>query len=258
MTEIAGKAGATSSEPIRYVSERRPCARCGYDLRGQPVHAEATYDWAIVRCPECGFVAPMHACGASRRVWAFGASVAATAWVFASLGSIAALGLGMFGIAQSAMVVTIAGPYWYDYTEWAPIDGALETFWATPLSLGVWVLLACLMPGLRRERRRILLAVSILVMAIGWVSYFWMLSDWTVGRYGYEVYGSATQQVAAIGWRIGMMTSAFVLFQTWVMMELARPAMRWALPRFAPHWVVLAFAELWSADGIEPPIGEAP
>lgn len=79
----------------------RLCIECGFNLTGQPVMKESTYNLFIARCPECGAVASMQeypVLGKWANRWA---SLAAALW----LGVIFA---GVFGLGAAFFATSVA------------------------------------------------------------------------------------------------------------------------------------------------------
>ncbi len=100
---------------VRVVRERRPCMKCGYDLRGQGVVGEPHYGWAVVRCPECGLVTPMHGFAMSRRVANLSATLLGVLWLAAALTVTTTLGFAAALVVEAAFKSGVSGWGAYDF-----------------------------------------------------------------------------------------------------------------------------------------------
>lgn len=164
----------------------RPCARCGFNLFGQPIVREPHYGLVAARCPECGQLAALQeypALGKWADRWA---KLLAAAWVLVLIGALGALFGPMVGFnfvllesssnglghtigsrftewQQSQSMGVIQQQVFYGSGAWTPVEvdwwqehrtQILEEFAADPRRVPqgatlVWVLLGlvCLCAG---------------------------------------------------------------------------------------------------------------
>lgn len=99
----------------------RPCARCGFNLFGQPIIREPHYQLIAARCPECGQLAALQeypALGKWADRWAKILAALSTIVVIAALAAQFGPTLGlMFGLTETSredLAITIAS----SYTTW--------------------------------------------------------------------------------------------------------------------------------------------
>ncbi len=90
----------TDGERVSTVIGDRVCIACGFNLTGQPVVKESTYNLFIARCPECGGVASMQeypVLGKWANRWA---TLAAALWLAVLFGVFFGMGVGFFATSM--------------------------------------------------------------------------------------------------------------------------------------------------------------
>jgi hypothetical protein len=88
-----------------HIQADRPCARCGFNLFGQPIVREPHYNLTAARCPECGQLAALQEYPALGRWANRWARVLAAAWIVLLLGAAAAQFGPTFGMLIAAVEI---------------------------------------------------------------------------------------------------------------------------------------------------------
>ena len=92
----AAPAAIADAEPARrLLTGDRLCIGCGYSLVHQPILREPTYGLLIVRCPECGDVAPVQEYPLLGRWASRPAAIGAGLWLLTLLGVLAVSTIGI-------------------------------------------------------------------------------------------------------------------------------------------------------------------
>lgn len=118
-------------ERVSTVVGDRLCIKCGFNLTGQPVMKESTYNLFIARCPECGTVASMQeypALGKWANRWA---AMAAALWLAVIIAGMAGLGVSFFATSVASTQVVSDSASRAIILEWVETPSghkALEDF----------------------------------------------------------------------------------------------------------------------------------
>lgn len=128
---------------ISTIAGDRLCIGCGFNLTGQPIVREETYDLLIARCPECGAVAPLQEyptlgkwAGRSAALLAGLVTLFLVGMIFIGSLSLYGAARGMSQTANTPIANAIAGAYFEDVLEDvlgggtinAPSDQAIESY----------------------------------------------------------------------------------------------------------------------------------
>lgn len=85
---------------ISTIAGDRPCLGCGFNLTGQPIVREETYNLLIARCPECGTVAPLQEYPMLGKWAGRLAALMACAFSLVLIGALVIGSLSLFGVAR--------------------------------------------------------------------------------------------------------------------------------------------------------------
>lgn len=114
----------SDTREISAIAGDRTCLGCGFNLTGQPIVREETYNLLIARCPECGTVAPLQEYPALGKWAGRFAAVLAAAVTLVLIGVILIGSLALYGgaravssEAQQQLSLSIASSYFDDVAD---------------------------------------------------------------------------------------------------------------------------------------------
>jgi heme/copper-type cytochrome/quinol oxidase subunit 4 len=229
--------------------------KCGYALRGQPVFEEQHYGWAVVRCPECGLVAPMHGFHASRRAANITTGMLSVVWTAVALAIVGGLGglLTLFvSIAFRRGYVGEEVRQWTGRTvrqTWNDADsilGVLVLLMFIPLAVPPATLFMAMTAG-RGRRATLMLPAAVGVVAlllfgaIYWVAYVDTRRGW-----GGDFQEAVTSVAGMMLWLGATLVMTLLLSGVCL---LSRRGLRWVVGHVGPNWLVLALSGLWTEAG---------
>ena len=268
----------------------RLCSGCGYSLVHQPILREPTYGLLIVRCPECGVVAPLQEYPMLGR-WATRlAAIGAAAWLAVLLGVLAASTLAItvsgFIAWESGRSTTIdtleelvrdetgmdiAGGYPPpEFAAWCAAEGmpaiarrmieSADGAWSVPgvavnaLGFVPFPLLGGLALSVLLLHRRPATAAALgLIVTMGIAGLILWFNVRAEAASGFI--RSRDVAFLAVGWRIvlvGMLLNATVFAVACV---FGRSITRWLIRLAVPPRMRGSLAFLWLADDLPPPPG---
>lgn len=278
-------------EPVhRLLTGDRLCIGCGYSLVHQPILREPAYGLLIVRCPECGSVAPVQEYPLLGRWAARLAAIGAAAWLVVLLSILAASTLtitasGFMAWETGRREVTrtlesvvmdetgmdISGGYPPpEFAAWCDAEGmpavarrvlaASGDAWSVP-GLAVNALGFAPLPLLgglalavlllhRRPATAAALGVSLTMGIAGLILWFNVRGEAASG-----ITRSTDAAFLALGWRIvlgGMLLNAAVFAGACF---FGRSITRWLIRLAVPPRMRGSLAFLWLADDLPPPPG---
>jgi hypothetical protein len=265
----------------------RLCARCGYNLTGQPIFREAHYELLIARCPECGAVASLQEYPLLGRWAGRWAAVAAALWFLfilaiamatagtymglaAATGEQASHGFGEYVQQRFLADMGKDMSQGYDYQEFmtwrdrqhfdlllVDAGGFLRAMDRRALWLWIPLGLLALVGGvvwaviLVARRRRGMLICALAIMVLTGALCVFPVAEWLNDeRYGYYPgwFGRSRIAPQVLGLSLVFTFAVFVAG-----MMIGRPIVRLMIRTLLPPRLRSALAILWICDDLPPP-----